>query len=285
MSAPGRRGRRCCRSSSELEAAQAAASLGVFSSASLVANVQPDRRRDRSGRFRRHRSRLAAAPRLCRARTSPHRMEAMRQLWQDGDGPVGLNMPAGSSPPPPPPHSRRRPSMQGDAVEPDRLDAFGRLRLQRARAGRQVVERHGRGARAYAPGRCWRSERRSDDVDTRPSRRLPRRRRQRRPAPLEDAGGRAGRGSAASTSDDGSRSRRGSWASIFERTTAGPSCSSAPSSGASPAPSLCSPAIGMQTGDWRGVPPDHLYRILSALRRVGLGYEARMIAAEAMARL
>jgi hypothetical protein len=43
--------------------------------------------------------------------------------------------------------------------------------------------------------------------------------------------------------------------------------------------------IGMQTGDWRGVPPEHLYRILSALRRVGLGYEARLIAAEAMARL
>jgi hypothetical protein len=43
--------------------------------------------------------------------------------------------------------------------------------------------------------------------------------------------------------------------------------------------------IGMQTADWRGVPPEHLYRILSALRRVGLGYEARLIAAEAMARL
>jgi hypothetical protein len=43
-------------------------------------------------------------------------------------------------------------------------------------------------------------------------------------------------------------------------------------------------AIGMQTGGWRGVPPEHLYHILSALQRVGLGYEARMIAAEAMAR-
>ena len=32
------------------------------------------------------------------------------------------------------------------------------------------------------------------------------------------------------------------------------------------------------------VPPEHLYRIVSALRRVGLGYEARMIAAEAVAR-
>jgi hypothetical protein len=43
-------------------------------------------------------------------------------------------------------------------------------------------------------------------------------------------------------------------------------------------------AIGMQTGGWAGVPPEHLYQIVSALRRVGLGYEARMIAAEAVAR-
>lgn len=44
-------------------------------------------------------------------------------------------------------------------------------------------------------------------------------------------------------------------------------------------------ATGMQTSDWRGVPPSHLYQIVSALRRVGLDYEARMIAAEAMSRL
>ncbi|MFN3387705.1 MAG: hypothetical protein ACK40O_02150 [Allosphingosinicella sp.] len=44
-------------------------------------------------------------------------------------------------------------------------------------------------------------------------------------------------------------------------------------------------AVGMQTGDWRAVPPDHLYHILAALRQVGLEYEARMIAAEAMTRL
>jgi hypothetical protein len=43
--------------------------------------------------------------------------------------------------------------------------------------------------------------------------------------------------------------------------------------------------IGMQTGDWRGVPPAHLFRIVRALRAVGLEYEARMIAAEAVARL
>jgi hypothetical protein len=43
--------------------------------------------------------------------------------------------------------------------------------------------------------------------------------------------------------------------------------------------------VGMQTSDWRGVPPEHLYQIVSALHRVGMDYEARMIAAEAMTRL
>jgi hypothetical protein len=44
-------------------------------------------------------------------------------------------------------------------------------------------------------------------------------------------------------------------------------------------------AVGMQTHDWRGVPPEHLYHIVGALNEAGLGYEARMIAAEALARL
>ena len=44
-------------------------------------------------------------------------------------------------------------------------------------------------------------------------------------------------------------------------------------------------AIGMQTPGWRGVPPAHLYHIVAALRRAGLEPEARMIAAEAVARL
>lgn len=43
-------------------------------------------------------------------------------------------------------------------------------------------------------------------------------------------------------------------------------------------------AVGMQTPDWRGVPPEALYRIVAALRAVGLDGEARMIAAEAIAR-
>lgn len=44
-------------------------------------------------------------------------------------------------------------------------------------------------------------------------------------------------------------------------------------------------AIGMQTPQWRGVPPAMLYRIVGALRSVGLEGEARMIAAEALARV
>ncbi|MES2290457.1 MAG: hypothetical protein V4530_12040 [Pseudomonadota bacterium] len=43
-------------------------------------------------------------------------------------------------------------------------------------------------------------------------------------------------------------------------------------------------AAGMQTREWRYVPPAYLYHIVSALRRVGLEPEARMIAAEALAR-
>ena len=44
-------------------------------------------------------------------------------------------------------------------------------------------------------------------------------------------------------------------------------------------------AVGMQTPSWRGIPPEALYRIVGALRSVGLEGDARMIAAEAIARL
>lgn len=43
-------------------------------------------------------------------------------------------------------------------------------------------------------------------------------------------------------------------------------------------------AVGMQTPDWNGVPPAALYRIVAALNAVGLNSEARMLAAEAVAR-
>lgn len=44
-------------------------------------------------------------------------------------------------------------------------------------------------------------------------------------------------------------------------------------------------AVGMQTEDWGGVPPAALYRIVGAMRAVGLTGEARMIAVEALTRL
>ena len=44
-------------------------------------------------------------------------------------------------------------------------------------------------------------------------------------------------------------------------------------------------AIGLQGRGWDGVPPYHLYHITRALRQVGLGPEARMIAAEALTRV
>ena len=43
-------------------------------------------------------------------------------------------------------------------------------------------------------------------------------------------------------------------------------------------------AVGLQGQDWRSIPPYRLYHITAALRRVGLGAEARMIAAEAVTR-
>lgn len=44
-------------------------------------------------------------------------------------------------------------------------------------------------------------------------------------------------------------------------------------------------AAGMQTDDWYGVPPAYLFRIVRALHGVGMDFEARMIAAEAITRL
>ncbi len=43
--------------------------------------------------------------------------------------------------------------------------------------------------------------------------------------------------------------------------------------------------VGLQSAGWEGVAPDYLFRIVRALRMVGMDFEARMIAAEAVARL
>jgi hypothetical protein len=42
--------------------------------------------------------------------------------------------------------------------------------------------------------------------------------------------------------------------------------------------------LGMQGSSWQRMTPRYLYHIVSALRTVGLDAEARMIAAEAVAR-
>jgi hypothetical protein len=42
--------------------------------------------------------------------------------------------------------------------------------------------------------------------------------------------------------------------------------------------------LGMQGSSWQQMTPLHLFHITSALNRVGMGAEARMIAAEAVAR-
>jgi hypothetical protein len=44
-------------------------------------------------------------------------------------------------------------------------------------------------------------------------------------------------------------------------------------------------AVGMQSPSWTSVPAGDFYQMISALRAVGMENEARMISAEAMARL
>ena len=44
-------------------------------------------------------------------------------------------------------------------------------------------------------------------------------------------------------------------------------------------------AVGLQGRSWADIPPAHLHHILAAMRRVGLGADARMIAAEALSRV
>ena len=43
--------------------------------------------------------------------------------------------------------------------------------------------------------------------------------------------------------------------------------------------------FGMQGADWHRMTPRYLFHIISALRQVGLEADARMIAAEAVARV
>lgn len=52
-----------------------------------------------------------------------------------------------------------------------------------------------------------------------------------------------------------------------------------------PATVLLLAAVGMQTHNWRGVSPVAVYHIVSALQRVGMEGQARMVAVEALTRL
>lgn len=52
-----------------------------------------------------------------------------------------------------------------------------------------------------------------------------------------------------------------------------------------PATVLLLAAVGMQTHNWRGVSPVAIYHIVSALQRVGMEGQARMVAVEALTRL
>jgi hypothetical protein len=68
--------------------------------------------------------------------------------------------------------------------------------------------------------------------------------------------------------------RQTAWTRALERAVAG----------REPATVALLCAVGLQNPDWKKIPPVQLYHIVSALRRVGLAGEARMIAAEAITR-
>jgi hypothetical protein len=259
-------------------AALAAASLGVFSSASLVQmysliadGTDPA---DFTG---------TTAWRLRRAYVAPtvaDRMEALRELWQEGEGPVAehsrriLTATAAS-------RIRPSPELQSDAVNliASMLSAGYD---QRAASWSEVVE----GMEGEAGLRAWSMlvvGAPGDNIDTG------------RLGAFRDADGSAGKlrsqmlvaalagvgrideDSASGLAEDMGFDlvRENAWTRALEEAV----------QRRQPGTVSLLAGVGMQTGDWRSVPPEHLYRILSALRRVGLGYEARMIAAEAMYRL
>lgn len=263
-----------------LEAAQTAASLGVFSNASLVEMYSLIADETDPGDFA-----ASVGGRLRRAyvgRTVADRMAAMRSLWEDGSGPVDQ-------------HARRiltatastriapSPELQGDAVNLIASMFTAGYGQQAARWSNVVADMEGAaGDRAWAmlavgspqpsveisAGRIGNFRDSDDSPEDFRTQMLV--------AALAGLG-RIEEDTAGNIADDlgADLFRENEWTRMLERAV----------QRREPATVALLAGIGMQTGDWRGVPPAHLYRILSALRRVGLGYEARMIAAEAMARL
>lgn len=258
--------------------AQTAASLGVYSSASLVQMYSLIADGTDPADFTN-----TPGWRLRRAYVAPtiaDRMAAMRELWQDGEGPVAQ-------------HARRiltataatriRPSaeLQGDAVNLIASMLSAGYDRQAASWSDVVDRMEGeQGLRAWsmlavgAPGENvdtgrFGAFREADDSDgTIRSKMLV--------AALAGLG-RMDEDTASNLAEDMGfdLDRQNAWTQALERAVRQ----------RQPATVALLAGTGMQTGDWRGLPPDHLFRILSALRRVGLGYEARMIAAEAMYRL
>jgi len=259
-----------------LGAASVAASLGVFSSASLVELHSLMLDRTDPGEAG---GTVAARLRAAWADPDPaERLEAMRGLWREPEAPherhARLILTAGAA-------ARIAPSADHAADAADLIASMLTAGLDRQAAAWSEVAEGGGDQRAWAllalaaprPAVDLRAERiesylaDDDSRDRRRSRRLV--------AALAGLGRIGG--------DDASRLGRrvgldlagGAWARAIDRAARD----------REPGTVVLLAGIGMQTSDWSGVPAAHLYRILRALRAVGLDFEARMIAAEAIARL
>jgi hypothetical protein len=259
-------------------AAQTAASLGVFSSASLVEmhslifdGTDPSEIRGSIG------ERLLRA---YRHRDIAERMEALRGLWDEGDDPVQRHarwiLTAGAS-------ARILPSAQlaGDADDLIASMLTAGMDAQAARwfdvvAGMEAAE----GDRAWALfalsspnaemevslGRVRGFYDRDDSSNKQRGRLL-----------FAALAGLGRIEEPAGVADDFGidLGRRTPWTQMLDRAVQ------------SRQPGLVAllAAAGMQTGSWTGVPADHFYHMIRALRMAGFEYEARMIAAEAISRL
>lgn len=249
-------------------AAQRAATLGVFSNASLVEmhslifdRTDPSEIEGSIGE-RLRRAYVAGPP--------GDRIEAMRSLWGEGDDRYGrliLTAAAAARIPASADHANRADELVasmmsagydrfaagwgGVADELDGDDGHRSWSILAVGAPRAVVD--------LAPGRV---EAFTDAVDRHRGRML--------------VAALAGLGRFANPAAYGvSPAPRSRWANLI----------AAAARAGQPGTVALLAGVGMQTGSWRGVPPEHLYHIVRALRQVGLDYEARMIAAEAMTRL
>jgi hypothetical protein len=254
-----------------LRAASVAATLGVFSSHSLVElySLILDRTDPAD----------AAGTVGMRLRTAwiagdiGERMEALRSLWTDGEAPqeryARLILTAGAA-------ARIAPSSdyQGDAGNLIAAMLSAGMDREAARWA-PVVEEAGEGGRAWAMLAVAAPEgavadRLADFVDADASAG------QLRSRMLAAALAGLGRISADQASGAGfAPGPEDIWTRAIDRAARD----------RAPGAVALLAGVGMQTQDWTGVPPAYLFRMLRALRAVGLDYEARMIAAEALARL